>query len=127
MLAQRRKLVYERKNCWNAGILTITNRSFSNSECGPVSDLKTVAEVSKNGRYYPTTSIRSTKSHNPSPRPISGNKCATSEGQYCQNTGFDAHSRHRNTNFETNCLQETQSCWPVCQKTSSLHSPHVCA
>ncbi|GFV18211.1 paired domain-containing protein [Trichonephila clavipes] len=23
-------------------------------------------------------------------------------------------------------LQETQSCWPVCQKTSSLHSPHVC-
>ncbi|GFW53001.1 transposable element Tc3 transposase [Trichonephila clavipes] len=47
-------------------------------------------------------------------------------GQYCQSTGFGAHSRHRNTNFETNCLQETQSCWPVCQKTSSLHSPHVC-
>ncbi|GFY08249.1 transposable element Tcb2 transposase [Trichonephila clavipes] len=41
------------------------------------SDLKTVAEVSKNGRCYPTTSISSTKSHNPSPRPISGNKCAT--------------------------------------------------
>ncbi|GFW86041.1 transposable element Tc3 transposase [Trichonephila clavipes] len=38
-----------------------------------------------------------------------------------------AFSRHRNTNFETNCLQETQSCWPVCQKTISLHSPHVCA
>ncbi|GFY11441.1 transposable element Tcb2 transposase [Trichonephila clavipes] len=32
-----------------------------NSECGPVCDLKTVAEVSKNGRCYPTTSIRSTK------------------------------------------------------------------
>ncbi|GFR16246.1 transposable element Tc3 transposase [Trichonephila clavata] len=63
----------------------------------------------------------------PSPRPISGNKCATSEGQYCQSTGFGAHTRHRNTNFETNCLQETQSCWPVCQKTSSLHFPHVCA
>ncbi|GFX33548.1 uncharacterized protein TNCV_1932151 [Trichonephila clavipes] len=119
--------VYERKNHWNAGILTITNRSVSNPECGPVCDLKTVAEVSKNGRCYPTTSIKSTKSHNPSPRPISGNKCVTSEGQYCQSTGFGAHSRHRNTNFETNCLQETQSCWPVCDKTSSLHSPHVCA
>ncbi|GFX27438.1 transposable element Tcb2 transposase [Trichonephila clavipes] len=46
------------KNRWNAGILTITNRSVSNSECGPVCDLKTVAEVSKNGRCYPTTSIR---------------------------------------------------------------------
>ncbi|GFV20828.1 transposable element Tcb2 transposase [Trichonephila clavipes] len=65
------------KNCWNAGIFTITNRSVSNSECGPVCDLKTGAEVSKNGRRYPTTSIRSTKSHNPSARPISGNKCAT--------------------------------------------------
>ncbi|GFV64051.1 uncharacterized protein TNCV_3181191 [Trichonephila clavipes] len=119
--------VYERKNRWNAGILTITNRSVSNSECGPVCDLKTVADVSKNGRCYLTTSIRSTKSHNPSPRPISGNKCATSEGQYCQITGFGAHGRHRNTNFESNCLQETQSCWPVCQKTSSLNSPHVCA
>ncbi|GFV72547.1 uncharacterized protein TNCV_4084471 [Trichonephila clavipes] len=75
--------VYERKNRWNTGILnTIINRSASNSECGPVCDLKTVAEVSKNGRCYPTTSIRSTKSHNPSPRPISGNKCATSEEQY---------------------------------------------
>ncbi|GFV13180.1 transposable element Tc3 transposase [Trichonephila clavipes] len=110
-----------------AGILTITNRSVSNSECGPLCDLKTVAEVSKNGRCYPTTSIRSTKSHNPSPRPIFDNKCGTSEGQYCQSTAFGAHSRHRNTNFETNCLQATQSCWPVCQKTSSWHSPHVCA
>ncbi|GFX12223.1 transposable element Tcb2 transposase [Trichonephila clavipes] len=41
--------------------------SVSNSECGPVCDLKTVAEkqtvadCSKNGRCYPTTSIRSTK------------------------------------------------------------------
>ncbi|GFU69784.1 transposable element Tcb2 transposase [Trichonephila clavipes] len=69
--------VNERKNRWNAGILTITHRSVSNSECGPVCDLKTVAEVSKNGICYPTTSIRSTKSHNPSPRPISGNKCVT--------------------------------------------------
>ncbi|GFV45048.1 transposable element Tc3 transposase [Trichonephila clavipes] len=94
-----------------------------NSEC----DLKTVAEVSKNGRCYPTTSIRSTKSHKPPPRPISGNKCATPEGQYCQSTGFGAHSHHRNTNFEINCLQGTQSCRPVCQKTSSLNSPHVCA
>ncbi|GFT34449.1 transposable element Tcb2 transposase [Trichonephila clavipes] len=41
--------VYERKNRLNAGILTITNRSVSNSECGPVCDLKTVAEVSKTG------------------------------------------------------------------------------
>ncbi|GFW30018.1 transposable element Tcb2 transposase [Trichonephila clavipes] len=49
------------KNRWNAGIITITNRSVSNSECGPVCDLKTAAEVSKNGRCYPTTSIRSTK------------------------------------------------------------------
>ncbi|GFW01598.1 transposable element Tcb2 transposase [Trichonephila clavipes] len=49
-----------RKNRWNPGILTITNRSVSNSECGPVCDLKNVAEVSKNGRCYPTTSIRST-------------------------------------------------------------------
>ncbi|GFV56493.1 transposable element Tcb2 transposase [Trichonephila clavipes] len=39
----------------------ITNRSASNFECGPVCDLKSVAEVSKNGRCYPTTSIRSTK------------------------------------------------------------------
>ncbi|GFX80735.1 uncharacterized protein TNCV_758421 [Trichonephila clavipes] len=53
------------KNRWNAGILTIINQSVSNSECGPVCDLKTVAEVSKNGRCYPTTSIGSTKSHNP--------------------------------------------------------------
>ncbi|GFY27143.1 transposable element Tcb2 transposase [Trichonephila clavipes] len=68
---------YERKNCWNAGILTITNRSVSNSECGPVCDLKTVTEVSKNGRCYPTTSIRSTKNHNPSPTPIFGNKWVT--------------------------------------------------
>ncbi|GFW86470.1 hypothetical protein TNCV_4332541 [Trichonephila clavipes] len=45
--------VYERKNRWNAGILTIKNRSVSNSECGPVYDLKTVAEVSKNGRCFP--------------------------------------------------------------------------
>ncbi|GFT34495.1 uncharacterized protein TNCV_4124761 [Trichonephila clavipes] len=101
--------VYERKNRWNPGILTITNRSVSNSECGPVCDRKTVVEVSKNGRCYPTTNIRSTKSHNPSPRPISDNKCAKSEGQYCQSTGFGAHSCHRNTNFETNYLQETQS------------------
>ncbi|GFV16298.1 uncharacterized protein TNCV_1671031 [Trichonephila clavipes] len=129
MMAQKTPIghVYERKNRWKAGILSITNRSVSNSECGPVWDLKIVAEVSKNGRCYPTTSIRSTKSHNLSPRPISDNKCATSEGQYCQSTGFGADSRHRNTNFETNCLQETQSCWPVGQKTSSLHSPHVCA
>ncbi|GFT04450.1 transposable element Tc3 transposase [Trichonephila clavipes] len=40
---------------------------------------------------------------------------------------FGAHSRHMNTNFETNCSQETQSCWHICQKTSNLHSPHVCA
>ncbi|GFW04513.1 transposable element Tc3 transposase [Trichonephila clavipes] len=46
----------------------------------------------------------STKSHNLSPRPISGNKCVTSEGQYCQSTGFGAHSRYRHTNFEANCL-----------------------
>ncbi|GFX07270.1 uncharacterized protein TNCV_2972471 [Trichonephila clavipes] len=98
------------KNRWNAGILTITNRSVSNSECGPVCDLKTVTEVSKNGRCYPTISIRLTKSHNPSPRPISGNKCVTSEGKYSQSAGFGAHSRHRNTNFGTNSLQETQSC-----------------
>ncbi|GFX87366.1 transposable element Tcb2 transposase [Trichonephila clavipes] len=64
--------VYERKNRWNAGILTITNRSVSNSECRPAYDLKTVAEVFKNRRSYPTTNIRSTKSHNSSPRPISG-------------------------------------------------------
>ncbi|GFT10298.1 transposable element Tc3 transposase [Trichonephila clavipes] len=43
------------------------------------------------------------RDHNPSPRPVYGNKSATSEGQYCQNTGFRAHSRLRNTNFETNC------------------------
>ncbi|GFU47311.1 transposable element Tc3 transposase [Trichonephila clavipes] len=42
-------------------------------------------------------------------------------------TGFGAHSRPRNTNFETKCLQEIQSCGPVCQKTSSLHCPLVCA
>ncbi|GFX19306.1 transposable element Tcb2 transposase [Trichonephila clavipes] len=29
------------KNRWNVGILTITNRSVPNSECGPVCDLKT--------------------------------------------------------------------------------------
>ncbi|GFS74657.1 transposable element Tc3 transposase [Trichonephila clavipes] len=46
--------------------------------------------------------------------------------QYCQSTGFGAHSRHMNMNFETKCLQETQSRWSVCQKTSSLYSPHVC-
>ncbi|GFX07088.1 transposable element Tc3 transposase [Trichonephila clavipes] len=105
---------YERKNRWNAGIFTITNRSVSNSECGlksSVCDVKTMADISKNGRCYLTTSIMSNKSHNPSPRPISGNKCATSEGQYFQNTEFGTHSRYRNTHFETNCLQETQSCW----------------
>ncbi|GFV32268.1 transposable element Tcb2 transposase [Trichonephila clavipes] len=64
-----------------------TNRSVSSSECGPVCDLKTVAEVSKNGRCYPITSIRSTKSHNPSPRPISVNKCATSEGSTARGLG----------------------------------------
>ncbi|GFT00522.1 hypothetical protein TNCV_140821 [Trichonephila clavipes] len=63
-----------------------------NSECGPVCDLKTVAEISKNGSCYPSISIKSTKSHNPSPKPISGNKCATSERQYCQITGFAAQS-----------------------------------
>ncbi|PRD26945.1 UNVERIFIED_CONTAM: hypothetical protein NCL1_36700 [Trichonephila clavipes] len=87
MMAQRRQLsnshelmllIYERKNHCNAGIFTITKRSVSNSECGPVCDLKTVAELSKNGRCYPTNNIRSTKSHNPSPRPISGNKCVMS-------------------------------------------------
>ncbi|GFV46883.1 transposable element Tc3 transposase [Trichonephila clavipes] len=125
MMAQRQQLDMFTKGRI-VGILTITNRSVSNSEWGPVRDLKTVTEVSKNGRCYPTTSIRSTNGHNPSPRPISDNKCVTSEGQYYQSTGFGAHSRHRNTNFETNCLQKIQSCWPVCQKTSSLHSPHVC-
>ncbi|GFV33713.1 transposable element Tcb2 transposase [Trichonephila clavipes] len=65
------------KNRWNAGILTITNRSASNSEWGPVCDLKTGAEVSKNERCHTTTSIRSTKSHNPSPRQRSRNKCVT--------------------------------------------------
>ncbi|GFT03855.1 transposable element Tcb2 transposase [Trichonephila clavipes] len=50
-----------RKNRWNAGILTIANRGVSNSKCGPVCDLKIVADVSKNGRCYPTTSIRLTK------------------------------------------------------------------
>ncbi|GFX83523.1 transposable element Tcb2 transposase [Trichonephila clavipes] len=45
------------KNRWNAGILSITNRSVSNSECGPACDRKTVAEVSKNGGCYPTNSI----------------------------------------------------------------------
>ncbi|GFW31526.1 uncharacterized protein TNCV_4419611 [Trichonephila clavipes] len=111
MMAQRRQLDMFTKGriVGNVGILTITNRSVSNSECGPVCDLKTGAEVSKNGRCYPTSSIRSNKSHIPSPRPISGNMCVTSEGQYCQSTGFRAHSRHRNTNFETNCLQEIQS------------------
>ncbi|GFX32887.1 transposable element Tcb2 transposase [Trichonephila clavipes] len=41
-----------------------------------LNDLKTAAEVSKNGRCYPTTSIRSTKSHKHLPKPISGIKCA---------------------------------------------------
>ncbi|GFV67122.1 transposable element Tc3 transposase [Trichonephila clavipes] len=108
----------ERKNRWNAGILMITKRSVSSSECEPVCDLKTVADVSKNGICYPTTSIRSTMRHKPLPRPISGNKCATSEGQYCQSIGSGAHSRHRNTNFAINSLKETQSCWPVCQSTN---------
>ncbi|GFU75047.1 hypothetical protein TNCV_3752981 [Trichonephila clavipes] len=34
--------VYERKNRLNPGIPTITNRCVSNSECGPVCNLKTV-------------------------------------------------------------------------------------
>ena len=79
--------ICERKNRWNAGIRTIINRSVSNSVRGPVCDLKTVTEVSEYGRFYPKTSIRSTKSHNPSPRPISGNKCAMSDGQCCQRMG----------------------------------------
>ncbi|GFW05725.1 transposable element Tc3 transposase [Trichonephila clavipes] len=82
------EIIFKMKNPWNAGILTITNRSASNSECGPICDLKTVTEVSKNGGFYPTTSIRLTKSHNPSSRPISGNNSATSVGQYCQSTGY---------------------------------------
>ncbi|GFS69906.1 transposable element Tcb2 transposase [Trichonephila clavipes] len=85
MMAQRCQLdmFKGRRNYWNAGILKITNRNVSNSECGTVCDLKTVTEVSKNGRCYPTTSIRSTKSHNPSPRPISGNECATRLNHAC--------------------------------------------
>ncbi|GFX40012.1 hypothetical protein TNCV_2272961 [Trichonephila clavipes] len=63
MMAQRRQLYMFTKGRI-VGILTITNRSVSNSECGPVCDLKTVAEVSKNGGCYPTTSIRSIKSRN---------------------------------------------------------------
>ncbi|GFS92661.1 transposable element Tc3 transposase [Trichonephila clavipes] len=127
-MAQRRQL-----NMFTKGrIVGMLESSRSQTEVSQILNVNQFVisrlwQVSKNGRCYPTTSIRSTKSHNPSPRPISGNKCATSEGQYCQSTGFGAHSRHRNTNFETNCLQKTQSCWPVCQKTSSLHSPHVCA
>ncbi|GFU24256.1 hypothetical protein TNCV_3395801 [Trichonephila clavipes] len=35
------------KNRWNKGIITIINQSVSNSECGPVVDLKTVAEVAQ--------------------------------------------------------------------------------
>ncbi|GFU66339.1 transposable element Tcb2 transposase [Trichonephila clavipes] len=41
-------------NRWNVGILTIRNQSVSNSECARVCGLKTVAEVSKKGRCYPT-------------------------------------------------------------------------
>ncbi|GFX38610.1 transposable element Tcb2 transposase [Trichonephila clavipes] len=52
----------ESLECWNPH--DHKHRSVSNSECGPVCDLKTVEEVLKNGRCYPTTSIRSTKSHN---------------------------------------------------------------
>ncbi|GFX36672.1 transposable element Tc3 transposase [Trichonephila clavipes] len=127
MMAQRRQMDMFRKE----RIVGMLESSRSQTEVSRIlnvdqSVIKTVAEVLKNRRCYPTTRIRSTKSHNPSPRPISGNKCATSEGQYCQSTGFGAHSRQRNMNFKTNCLQETQSYWPMCQKTSSLHSPHVC-
>ncbi|GFW21086.1 transposable element Tc3 transposase [Trichonephila clavipes] len=128
MIAQRRQLVMFTKG----RIVGMLESSRSQTEVSRIlnidqSVISRLAEVSKNGRCYPTNRIRSTKSHNPSPRPISGNKCATSEEQYCQSTGFAAHSHHRNTKLETNCLQETQLCWPVCQKTSSLHSPHVCA
>ncbi|GFU84370.1 hypothetical protein TNCV_1252631 [Trichonephila clavipes] len=103
-----------------AGIFTITNRSVSNSECGPVCDLMT-GRGFKEWELLPDNQYQVDQE---SQDRLSDNKCVTSEGQYCQSTGFGAH---RNTNFETNCLQETQSCWPVCQKTSSLHSPHVCA
>ena len=48
-------------------------------------------------------------------------------GSTARELGSAVHSCHRNMNFETNCLQESQSYWPVCQKTSSLHFPHVCA
>ncbi|GFY21127.1 transposable element Tc3 transposase [Trichonephila clavipes] len=114
------------KNRWNAGILTITNRSVLNSDCGPVCDLKTVAEVSK-------------RTGDVSRQPVSGRPRVTTprqdrylvisarrqRGSTARALGSD--SRHRNTNFETNCLQETQSCWPVYLKTGSLHSLHVCA
>ena len=119
--------VCEKKNLWNAWIRMITKRSVSNSERGSIWDIKTLAEVSKYGRCYTTTSIRSTNSLKTSRRPISGNKCSTSVVKWCQRTGFGTQSKNRNMKLETNCLQETQSCRPVCQNTRSLPSPHVCA
>ncbi|GFS71485.1 transposable element Tcb2 transposase [Trichonephila clavipes] len=56
-MAQRRQLDMFTKGRI-VGILTITNRSVLNSECGPVCDIKTMADVSKKRRCYPTTSIR---------------------------------------------------------------------
>ncbi|GFV57776.1 hypothetical protein TNCV_1565841 [Trichonephila clavipes] len=78
MMAQRRQLDMFTKG----RIVGMLESSRSQTEVSRIlnvdqSDLKTVAEVSKNGRCYPTTSIRSTKGHNPSPRPISGDKCVT--------------------------------------------------
>ncbi|GFU86364.1 transposable element Tc3 transposase [Trichonephila clavipes] len=51
----------------------------------------------------------------------------TSEGAVLQSTWFGARSRHRNTNFETNCLQETQSCWPYARRPAVCIPLHVCA
>ncbi|GFW95598.1 hypothetical protein TNCV_1904331 [Trichonephila clavipes] len=73
MMAQRRQLdMFTKGRIFGMLESSRSQTEVSNSECGPVCDLKTVAEVSKSGKCYPTTSIRSTKSNNPSPRSISG-------------------------------------------------------
>ncbi|GFT69609.1 transposable element Tcb2 transposase [Trichonephila clavipes] len=73
MLAQRRQFdMFTKGRIVEMLESSRSQTEVSRSECGPVCDIKTVAKASKSGKCYPTTSIRSTKSHNSSTRPISG-------------------------------------------------------
>ncbi|GFX61271.1 hypothetical protein TNCV_1171101 [Trichonephila clavipes] len=102
--------------------------SVSNSECGPVCDLKTVAEVFKERDMLPDNQYPGRpKSHNPSPRPISGNKCVRSGAvlpeHWVRRSQSPQQCEFREKLFIGDSIM--LACMPEAQP--SLHSPHVCA